>query len=52
MNTEVHLRILDVHVQLLAYCSPLGDNNFIFQQVGASCHTSIAAKKKKKWFIE
>lgn len=47
MNTEEYLRILDV--QLLAYCAPLGGNNFIFQQDGASCHTSRAAKK---WFEE
>ena len=45
MNTEMYLKILDV--QLLAYCAPLGGSNFIFQQDGASCHTSRAAKK---WF--
>ena len=47
MNTELYLQILEV--QLLAYCSPLGGDNFVFQQDGASCHTSKAAKE---WFDE
>ena len=42
MNTEVHQKILGVHI--LPYCTALEGKNYIFQQDAATCHISRAAK--------
>lgn len=42
MDSHVYVRIL--YEQSLEYCCPLGGNNFIFQQDGASCHASNLTK--------